>query len=243
MKLSVKKFAELTGVSVRTLHYYDEIGLLKPEYVDNKNSYRYYGEESLCRMQEILFYRELDFSLSTIQQLLSSQNYDKKEALSQQKKLLILKKQRLDRIISAIECIEKGEDTMNFEVFSESEINAYKDEVKTRWGETEAYKEHCEKTKNYSSEKWTDIGEGMNAIISEFAVIMKLGRKPDSDEANTLVKKLQDFITEYQYTCTNGILACLGEMYVADERFTENIDRHGIGTAEFMSNAIKEYCK
>ena len=101
MKLQIKEFAELAGVSVRTLHYYDEIGLLKPCYVDEQNSYRFYDEASLERMQEILFYRELDFPLKSIAEILVSQNYDKQKALAEQKRLLTLKKDRLERLIAA----------------------------------------------------------------------------------------------------------------------------------------------
>ena len=96
MKLQIKEFAELTGVSVRTLHYYDEIGLLKPSYVDEQNGYRFYDENPLERMQEILFYRELDFSLKSIVEILASPNYNKQKALAEQKRLLTLKKDRLE---------------------------------------------------------------------------------------------------------------------------------------------------
>ncbi len=246
MKMNVKKFADLTGVSVRTLHYYDEIGLLKPEFIDEQNGYRFYGETSLARMQEILFYRELDFSLKTIKEIISYPEYNKKDALSGQKKLLILKKERLEKIIFAIESAEKGEKIMDFSAFDKSEFEKvredYKDEVKSRWVNTEAYKEHEEKTAGYTSEKWSDIGEGMNKIISEFAQALKLGVKETDSEALALAEMLKNFITENQYTCTKEILLCLGEMYVADERFKQNIDKFGAGTADFMSKAIKAYC-
>jgi DNA-binding transcriptional MerR regulator len=101
--MQIKEFAEFTGVSVRTLHYYDEIGLLVPAFVDGSNGYRYYDESSLLRMQEILFYRELDFSLKSIGKIISSPNYNKNKALKEQKYLLTLKKERLERLISAID--------------------------------------------------------------------------------------------------------------------------------------------
>ena len=108
MKMQINEFAKLTGVSVRTLHYYDEIGLLKPAFVSQQNGYRFYDENSLSRMQEILFYRELDFELGSISEILSSPDYDKKKALARQRKLLILKKERLERIIDALDDTEKG---------------------------------------------------------------------------------------------------------------------------------------
>ena len=126
-------------------------------------------------------------------------------------------------------------------VFDNSEFEKYKSEVKERWGKTDAYKEHSEKTKNYSKDKWNNLADGMDDILGEFSVCMKNGEKPDSAEAQNLVKKLQSHITENYYTCTDEILAGLGRMYVLDERFTNNIDKHGKGTAEFISNAINSY--
>ena len=241
MKLQIKEFADFTGVSVRTLHYYDEIGLLSPAYVDEHTGYRYYDENSLLRMQEILFYRELDFSLKSIGEILSSPDYDTSKALREQKKLLILKKERLERLISAVDDAMKGENVMN--AFDNSEFEQYKDEAKAKWGQTDAYKEHAEKTKEYSKEKWNNLIEEMNAFFAEFAVCRKNEEGPDSAEAQSLVKKLQNHITENYYHCTDEILAGLGQMYVLDERFKKNIDKHGEGTAEFVCEAIKVYCK
>ena len=239
MKLQIKEFANITGVSVRTLHYYDEIGLLAPAFVDKTTGYRYYDERSLLRMQEILFYRELDFSLKSIGEILSSPNYDKNKVLKEQKCLLTLKKERLERLISAIDGAMKGENVMT--AFDNSEFEKYKSEAQEKWGETSAYEEYTEKTSSYSNKKWNDLSEGMEHIMAEFAVCMKKGR-PDSDEAQNLVKILQNHITENYYLCTNEILSGLGQMYVGDERFKSNIDKHSSGTAEFISKAIKIYC-
>ncbi len=241
MKMQIKEFAEFTGVSVRTLHYYDEIGLLKPAYVDEYTSYRFYDENSLLRMQEILFYRELDFSLKSIGEILSSHNYDKEKALYEQKQLLILKKERLERLISAIDGTMKGKITMK--AFDNSEFENYKQEVKERWGNTDAYKEHTEKTKHYSKDKWNNLAKDLNDILAEFTTCMKNGKEPDSDEAQSLVKMLQSHISENYYLCTNEILAGLGQMYVGDERFKNNIDKHADGTAQFISEAIEVYCE
>ena len=245
MKLQIKEFAELTGVSVRTLHYYDEIGLLKPSCVDEQNGYRFYNEASLERMQEILFYRELDFPLKSIAEILASPNYDKQKALAEQKRLLTLKKDRLERLIAALEQAGKGEITMSAFDNSEYEIarQQYEDEAKQRWGGTDAYKESQAKTAGYSKDKWNDVLTGMNGIFAEFAECKKCGESVDGDAAQPLVKKLQDYITANFYYCTDDILAGLGQMYVCDERFKNNIDSHGEGTAEFVSEAIKIYCK
>ena len=244
MKLQIKEFADLAGVSVRTLHYYDEIGLLKPSYVDKQNGYRFYDRASLERMQQILFYRELDFPLKDIAQILASPNYDKQEAFAEQRRLLILKKERLERLIAALEQAEKGEITMSAFDNSEYEIarQQYEDEAKQRWGGTDAYKESQAKTAGYSKDKWNDVLAGMNGVFAEFAECKKCGESADSDTAQRLVKKLQDYITANFYHCTDEILAGLGQMYVCDERFRNNIDSHGEGTAEFVSEAIKIYC-
>lgn len=246
MKLHIKEFAKLTGVSVRTLHFYDEIGLLKPPSVDEQNGYRFYDENSLMRMQEILFYRELDFPLKEIRTILSSPDYDKKKALKEQKHLLTLKKERLERLISALDGAMKGE-LFDMNVFDNSEFEAkrkeYAKEARKKWGDTAAYRECVEKTAGYSEDKFKSLSSDMDEKIAEFADCKRNGFAPDSNEARSLVKKWQNFITENYYSCTEEILVGLGDMYVADERFRENIDRHGDGTAQFMRDAITAYCK
>ena len=117
----------------------------------------------------------------------------------------------------------------------------YETESRSRWGNTDAYREHERKTKNYSKEKWAEINEGLMAIFAEFAACKESGASADSAEAQTLVAKLQAHITANYYTCTDEILAGLGKMYVADERFKKNIDKYGEGTAEFASEGIRIY--
>ena len=235
MKMQVKEFAELTGVSVRTLHYYDEIGLLKPSEVDAQTGYRFYDEKSLERMQEILFYRELDFSLKTIRQIISSPDYDKQQALTRQRKLLLAKKERLERLIDALDGLGKGEGFMKNEY--EDLKNKYAEEVKQRWGDTAAYRESEERGTNF-----VKAATLLDAVMESFAELDRSGAAPDSEPAKIMVEKLQQCITNNFYTCTDEILAGLGEMYVADERFRKNIDKHGEGTAEYISKCIKNYC-
>ena len=240
MKLQIKEFAEFTGVSVRTLHYYDEIGLLKPSYVDEYNGYRFYDEEALLRMQEILFYRELEFSLKSIQAILSSPNYNKTKALQEQKQLLTLKKERLERLICAIDGAAKGENVMN--AFSNAEFETYKNAAKEKWGKTEAYKEYESKTAGQSNEQTQLAAEGLMAIFSEFGAIRHLS--PADSQAQALVAKLQNYITEHYYTCTKQILFGLGQMYAAGDEMNQNIDKAGgEGTGAFTRDAITIYCK
>ena len=238
MKMQIKEFAELTGVSVRTLHYYDEIGLLKPSEVDAQNGYRFYDEKTLERMQEILFYRELDFSLKTIAEIVSSPDYDKQQALSRQRKLLLAKKERLEQLIATLDSVEEGMGFMKTKNEYEALKNQYAEEAKQRWGNTDAYKE--------SENRNTDFSKSaplLDAVFEEFAELNRAGASPESEPAKIMAEKLQQCITDNFYTCTDEILKGLGQMYVADERFRKNIDRHGEGTAEFVSACIKNYFK
>ena len=121
-------------------------------------------------------------------------------------------------------------------------MDKYRKEVRERWGNTDAYREHEQKTRNDTKEKWAEVNDGMMAIFAEFAACKESGASADSAEAQGLVAKLQAHITANYYTCTDEILAGLGKMYVADERFKKNIDKYGEGTAEFVSDAISKYC-
>ncbi|MBQ6386992.1 MAG: MerR family transcriptional regulator [Ruminococcus sp.] len=235
MKMQIKEFAELTGVSVRTLHYYDDIGLLKPSEVDEHNGYRYYDESAVERMREIVFYRELDFSLKTIGQILSSPDYNQQQALSRQRQLLLAKKERLERMINVLDGLEKGDAWMNDHAYDKLK-NQYAREVRQRWGATEAYRESAER--GTDCEKAVSI---LDAVMEEFAVLCRSGAAPDGESARIQVEKLQQCITDHFYTCTDEILAGLGQLYVADERFRTSIDRHGDGTAAYVSACIKAY--
>ena len=135
----------------------------------------------------------------------------------------------------------KGENIMN--VFDNREYDQYKAEAKERWGNTDAYKEYAQKSKGRSRESSRAILDGMEDVMHEFALCMLDGASPDCAPAQTLVKSLQAYITDNFYTCTPAILAGLGQMYVADVRFKNYIDKHGEGTAEFVSQCIKSYCK
>ena len=210
--MQIKEFADFTGVSVRTLHYYDEIGLLMPAFVDKTTGYRFYDEKSFFRMQEILFYRELDFPLKAIREILSSPNYDKNKALKEQKHLLTLKKERLERLISAIDGAVKGENIMK--AFDNSEFEKHQAEAKEKWGQTAAYKEYETRTNGYSKDKWNDLADGMDHIMAEFAVCTRNGEAPDSAPVQDLVNTLQNYISKNYYRCTNEILSGLGQMYI-----------------------------
>lgn len=252
MKLKINEAAKLSGVSVRTLHYYDEIGLLSPGGRDENNGYRYYDEKAMQRLQEIMFYRELDFPLKRIAEILTSTEYKtdkavRDNALSEQKQLLILKKQRLERLIDALDSIKKGDADMNFKAFDNTEYEEkrkeYEREAEQKWGKTDAFAQNKKKTAGYIKEKWNEVNSGLDNIFEELAACMKSGEAPESNAARALVKKLQEYISNNFYDCTNEIFAGLGQMYTADERFKENIDTHGEGAAAFVSKAISDFCR
>lgn len=234
---TVKEISRLTGVSVRTLHYYDEINLLKPTETTDAG-YRQYDDTALERLHSILLFRELKFPLGEIKAILDSNGFDKEAALKEQIKLLEMQKNRLDEIIdSARKLLMKGNDNMNFSAFNKSEIDKYADEAKKKWENTAAYKEFAEKHSDSN-----DKTEEFMQIFAEIGKIKHL--EPDSQTVQSMIKKLQNFITENYYTCTDDILKGLGQMYIADERFKNNIDSTGgNGTAEFTAQAINTYYK
>lgn len=232
--MTVNEVSKLTGVSVRTLHYYDEIKLLKPTCV-TKSGYRLYDDTAIKRLSSILFFRELKFSLKEIKEIIESENFDTKAVLTEQIKLLQLQYDRLGKLISyAREIMEKGENIMNFNAFDNSEIENYKNEAKQKWGNTSAYKEY--------EERGTD--QNADGLMQIFESIGKLKNLPANErDVQSKIAELKKFITDNYYTCTDEILKGLSEMYVSDERFKKNIDgAGGDGTAEFVRNAILVYC-
>lgn len=236
MKMLISEVAKLSGVSVRTLHYYDEINLLHPTEI-SESGYRYYDKEALDMLQQILFYRELEFSLKDIQKIISQADYNRTQALKQQRELLMLKEKRLNGLIRLVENTLKGDTEMSFKEFDKTEM----EEVKARWGHTDAYEESVKKTAGYGKEEWEAARAEGDRIMEKFSEIRELS--PTGKEAQGLVQEWQEYITRTYYTCSKEILSGLGQMYVEDERFMKNIDKAGEGTALFMSEAIQEYCK
>lgn len=233
--LTVHEVSERTGVSVRALHHYDAIGLLKPALV-TEAGYRLYDDGSLKRLQSILLYKELRFSLGEIREMLARPGFDAGEALRQQAELLELEKARLDRLITLARDLSEGrERAMDFTPYSRKDIEGFKEEAKARWGATDAYREY--ETRGRGAE----AAEGLMERIGEIAALREL--PPDSEETGMAVAGLQSYITENYYNCTDEILAGLGQMYAGDERFRKNIDAScGEGSAGYVARAIEAYC-
>lgn len=237
---TVNEVSKLTGITVRTLHYYDEIGLLSPTTKTNAG-YRLYDDEALKILQQILFFRELDFSLTEIKQIITASSFDVQAALKNHKELLILKREHIDDLIKLVDKTIKEEKNMSFEEFDVSRIDEYKEEVIERWGNTEQYKQSMEKSKKYSDKDFDRIQEEANIIYKQLADNMD--KEPSDRVVQELVEQWQNHISRYYYDCSNEMLANLGQMYVADIRFKENIDKVQKGLAEFLSKAIEIYTK
>ena len=238
---TVQQVSRLTGVSVRTLHHYDQISLLKPAKITDAG-YRLYDEAALRRLQAILFFRELEFPLKQIGEILDRPGFDFSSALADQIRLLELRAEQLQKLIShARQIQETGVIPMDFSAFDRSKQASYAAEAKKRWGSTDAYKEFEEKTAGQTQAQQNAAGDGLMTIFARMGTIRTTD--PAASEAQALVKELQDYITAHYYTCTKQILRGLGMMYIAGDDMTANIDAAGgAGTAQFAHEAIEIYC-
>lgn len=242
--MTVNEVSKLTGVSIRTLQYYDSIGLLKPtEYTES--GYRLYDDTALERLQQILLFRELEFPLKEIKEIVDRPDFDRNKALEQQITLLTMKKEHLENLISFARGIkDKGVKNMDFTAFDTKKIEEYSKRAKEQWGSSAEYQEFEKKSSNWTNEDKKKMSDEFMGIFAEFGKVREAGTTCDSSEAQNLVSKLQDYITSHFYKCTNEILKGLGVMYVDGGEFTSNIDTAGgAGTAEFVSKAIEVYCK
>lgn len=238
---TVHEVSKLAGVSIRTLQYYDKIGLLHPaKYTES--GYRLYDDTALEKLQQILLFRELEFSLKDIKAIMDNPNFDRRKALEQQIALLTLKKEHFENLIDlAREIKDIGVNKMDFTAFDTSKIDEYATQAKASWGNTPEYREFEEKSKNRTAQEEQTISTQMMGIFAEFGTMLKLD--PSAEKVQSQVKKLQDFIIENFYNCSDEILYSLGSMYVSGGDFTENIDMTGgKGTAEFVFKAITIYC-
>jgi DNA-binding transcriptional MerR regulator len=245
MAYTVKKLAEITGVSVRTLHYYDEIGLLKPSFI-KENGYRYYEEKEILRLQQILFFRELEFPLEDIIKMMGSRNFNSEEALVDQRKLLELKKVRIERLIKTIDKTLKslkGGDDMNnddlFASFDDQELVENMQEAKKRWGHTEAYKQSMERTKHWTKIDYERIKEEGKKFTQQLADAMD--HDISSPQVQELIAMHHKGIENF-YDCSYEMYRNLGDMYITDPRFTAYYNKFRPGLAVWLQKAINYYC-
>ncbi len=240
--MTVKDVSKLTGVSIRTLQYYDKIGLLKAT-AYTEAGYRLYDGAALEQLQQILLFRELEFPLQDIQKILHSPHFDRDTALQQQIELLTLKKEHIENLITLAHGIKTvGGKYMDFSAFDSKKLDQYAAQAKAAWGQTEAYQEYAHNSQNRTAEEDGTLAQGLMAIFAQMGQVKN--SSPESPVAQKLVKELQGYISRHYYNCTKQILLGLGQMYTADSEFTANIDTAGgAGTAEFASKAITVYCK
>lgn len=236
---TVKQVSRITGVSVRTLHHYDAIGLLRPAKVTDAG-YRLYDDAALRRLQNILLFRELQFPLREIKAILDSPNFDPAAALEQQIQLLEMQRRHIGDLIAFARALQqKGASIMDFKPFDTREMEQYKAEAKARWGGSEAWRE-CAR-KEAAGADFAKSGRELMELLAGFGALRQL--PPDAPAVQEKVAGLQAFLTEHYYACTREILCGLGQMYTEDERFRRNIDQAGgEGTAAFVRRAIEAHC-
>lgn len=246
MKYTVNQLGELASISVRTLHYYDEIGLLTPSFVA-KNGYRYYEDKELIHLQQILFFRELDFPLADIKRMLNRPHFDMVAALRDQKKLMRLKRDRLDGLIKSIEktiISVNSNKTPNseemYDAFKDGDVKQYQDEVKQRWGDSGAYKQNMARVSKMTKAQMDKLKEDGKKFTQKLANESK-DVDPASDEAMKLVAEHHKGIS-YFYECPVEMYRNLGQMYVDDARFTAYYDKFRPGLAAWLCDAINHYC-
>ncbi len=238
----VNEVSRLTGVSIRTLQYYDKIGLLPPaDYTEV--GYRLYDDETLQKLQIILLFRELEFPLKDIRRIIESPVFDREKALEQQIHILELKKEHIENLIDLARGVKKSgvKDMTDFTAFDTAKIDDYIAKAREYWGDTAAFKEFEEKNADRTSEENAGINTELMKIFAQFGGMKDMD--PASTKVQKQVKKLQDYITDKFYKCTNTILSSLGHAYSAEGEMNRNIDKAGgKGTGEFVDKAIQIYC-
>ena len=240
--MTVREVSRLTGISVRALQYYDEIGLLPPTRY-TEAGYRLYDDAALERLQQILLFRELEFPLKEIRRILESPAFDRNKALEQQIELLTLKREHIDNLILMARNVRlTGGSSMEFEAFDKRKLEEYAARAKASWGATPEYREFEKKSSGKSPAELQQAGDGLMALLAEFGAMKD--KPAGSPEVQAQTAKLRDFISANYYECSAEMLASLGQMYASDGRFRANIDKAGgEGTAEFVNRAIAEYCR
>ena len=241
--LTVHEVSELAGVSVRTLHHYDGIGLLRPS-ARTEAGYRLYDEGDLARLQQILLFRELEFSLSDIRDIVDSPDFDRKRVLEHQLELLELKREHVDKLMEMTrDLLREDVGNVSFEAFDTTKMDEYAAAAKERWGSTPAWAEYEAKSAGRTASEEAGMGEELMALFVPFGEMAAAGADPASDEAKARAALIQGFITEHFYTCTDEIFAQLGKAYGAGGEFTANINAAaGPGAAEFAAKAVEAYC-
>lgn len=245
MTNTVGQVAKLAHVTVRTLHHYDEIGLLKPS-EHSEAGYRLYTLRDLERLQVILFFKELGFELDEIRALVDDPGFDRTEALREQRDLIAEQALRLESLLGLIDktiAAERGGIAMTkdemFEVFGDFDPTEYEDEVKERWGDSDAYKESARRTKRYTKDDWARFKAEGDQQGARMVELFDAGASPDSPEAMDVAEAARLQIDTWFYPCSHEMHSALGDMYIADARFTAYYDDQREGLAAWFREAIR----
>ena len=243
MAFTVGELSRLTGVTVRTLHHYDEIGLVVPSQ-RTPAGYRLYDDKDVIRLQQVLLFRELGLPLDEIAFAIDEAG-TREELLLKHREVLVAKRARLDTMLSALDnalgALAKGQAMQPDDVkqmFNGFDPSQYEDEVKERWGDTEAYKESMRRTKKYGKAEWDQIQRDWGTIYSALADHMKAGTPVDDAAVQSLVEKHRAHIDRWFYPCSKDMHKGLGAMYVQDARFAANLDKVAPGFAQYLADAI-----
>ena len=241
--MTVTEVSKLAGVSVRTLRYYNKIGLLEPSQ-RTEAGYRLYDDTALERLQQILLFRELEFPLKEIKEILDGKDFDRNRALEQQVELLTLKKEHLENLITFARGIYlTGVKNMDFSAFDTRKMDEYSRQAKERWGTTEAYRQYEEKNRGWGPGEEQVLEKEVWDLFTEFGRLMRQGVLPREEQAQRQVERLREYFTEHFYDCTRELLAGLGKMYGGGGAFTESINQAaGEGCAQYVAEAIAHYC-
>ncbi|MFA6391967.1 MAG: MerR family transcriptional regulator [Patescibacteria group bacterium] len=247
MPYTVKQLADLAGISVRTLHFYDQAGILKPDRT-KANGYRYYEEKELLKLQQILFFRELDFSIQEIKKIISAPDFDMRTALKGQRKLIELKKNRLERLVETIDrTIQKINKEKNmadqdlYGNFSKEEMDRYTEEAREKWGNTDAYKQSQERVKKMGKAGLNQVLKESGLLTQEIAECMKKGEDPKGETVQKLIARHYDGLRAF-YEPNFQIYRGLAGAYIGDDRFKANYEKVAEGLAQYMHDGMIHYC-
>lgn len=244
MSYTVSQLAKKAGITPRTLRHYDKVGLLSPSFL-GKNGYRYYEETDLLTLQQILFFRELDFSLEDIKRILSNPGFDVLRSLREQERLLFAKQRRLKTILttiqSTIHAMQNNQhlsDNELYEGFSSEEIERMKQEAKDRWGNTDAYKQSQERVAKFTKADWAEMKAATATNIANLIALMNAGTSPADPKVQAEIANHHAGINRF-YDCTPEIYRGLADMYVQDPRFRKHYDDQHAGLAEFLAEGMR----
>jgi DNA-binding transcriptional MerR regulator len=243
MALTIGELAKLTGITVRALHHYDELGLVVPSQ-RSAAGYRLYGDGDVLRLQEVLMFRELGLPLAEIAKVLADPEHRRVDALKQHRELVAAKRGRLDVLLAAIDAalaIEEGHTMQDEQVkslFEGFDHEAYADEAERQWGDSEAFKESARRSKRYGKAEWDAIRREGEAIYARFAELMREGAAASDARVRGIVEAHRAHIDRWFYPCSPKMQRGLAELYVGDPRFTANIDKLAPGLAQYIHDAI-----